>query len=141
MALELERGTVDIAYRELNVTDWDKLQANPKVRVRRNPSMFSEFVVMNQKPPFDKKAVREAVAYAIDYASPLTTGFRGERYYSIFPPNWDVYNDAQKIYVYNVNKAKELMAQAGYASGIWGPILQSNLAAIGDTLSKRIFTI
>jgi peptide/nickel transport system substrate-binding protein len=69
--------------------------------------------------PFAKKAVREALEYAIDkqaLAESLGYGFQ-QPVTMMAPPGTAGYNPDYKGRPYNVEKAKQLLAEAGYPNG------------------------
>lgn len=71
------------------------------------------------KPPFDKLGVRQAVAMAIDKQKllKLAVGGFGDVQVGIVP-NWPPYSLPQSDQVeFNPEKAKKLLAEAGYAKG------------------------
>jgi dipeptide transport system substrate-binding protein len=68
-----------------------------------------------QKPPFDKKEVRQAMNMAIDKATIIRDVYlgAGQAAKNMIPPTLWGYNDAVKDYPYDPAKAKELLAKAG----------------------------
>jgi peptide/nickel transport system substrate-binding protein len=79
------------------------------------------FLAMQPKPPFDKKEVRQAVAYAIDRDKIIKTLLQGQASRLDGPtgPGQYGYNPNLKPkYTYNPEKAKQLLAQAGYPNGV-----------------------
>lgn len=74
----------------------------------------------NAVAPFDNEKVREAVCYAIDKDEIIDTAAAGKasKLYSAFSPALkDYYNDLGELYPYDVDKAKDLLKQAGYEDG------------------------
>ena len=74
----------------------------------------------NEVAPFDNQKVREAVNYAIDKDEIIETAAAGKasKLYSAFSPALkDYYNDLGETYPYDVDKAKELLKEAGYEDG------------------------
>lgn len=74
----------------------------------------------NDAAPFDNEKVREAVNYAIDKDEIIETAADGKasKLYSAFSPALkDYYNDLGEMYPYDVDKAKELLKEAGYEDG------------------------
>ena len=70
-------------------------------------------------PRFDQREVRQAFNYAIDKVR-LNQEIQGERYVvarGILPPGMPGYNPEVQGYSYDPDKAKELLAQAGYPGG------------------------
>ena len=73
-----------------------------------------------EKKPFDSKLVRQALSMSIDKATIMKTVYQGagQPAKNLIPPMMWSYNDKVKDYAYDVAKAKELMAKAGYAKGV-----------------------
>ena len=73
-----------------------------------------------EKKPFDSKLVRQALTMAVDKQTILKTVYQGagQAAKNPIPPLMWGYNDRIKDYPYDVAKAKELMAKAGYAKGV-----------------------
>ncbi len=70
--------------------------------------------------PLKKKEVRQAISYAIDRDAIVKGVLQGRAYALDTPIGPDMYSydaNLQPKYTYNVQKAKELMAQAGYPDG------------------------
>ncbi len=69
----------------------------------------------NEKPPFDKKEVRQAVNMAIDRDSILKEVYQGagQKAKNLIPPTIWSYNDKVTDYEYNPEKAKEMLMAAG----------------------------
>ncbi|MGJ8691326.1 MAG: ABC transporter substrate-binding protein [Thalassotalea sp.] len=78
------------------------------------------------EPPFNNALVRKAIAHAIDKKAIINAVYfgHGVQAYSILPPVSWAYNAGANT-TYNVNKAVELMAEAGYKDGfemnLWAP--------------------
>jgi ABC-type transport system substrate-binding protein len=73
----------------------------------------------NPDSPYSKIEVRQAVSYAIDnksIADALGYGYQKETNQHAFPSNY-MYNQNIAGYPYNPEKARELLAQAGYPDG------------------------
>ncbi len=70
----------------------------------------------NTRPPFDNKLVRQAVNHAIDKQAIVDAFFEGRAQVAVnpMPPSISGYNDEITGYEYNPEKAKELLAEAGY---------------------------
>ena len=75
----------------------------------------------NAVAPFDNMLVRQALCYAVDIDEIMAfaTGGQGVKIGSSMFPNFGKYFDASlaENYPHNVEKAKELLAEAGYADG------------------------
>ena len=111
---------MDLAY-DLGITDLESLADNASVTTLTSPSTTVWYVGMNvQKAPFDNEKVRQAVAYALDPQGYIDLVFSGEATpanYTMLPPSVDGYVSDCSDYSCNVEKAKELLTQAGYPDG------------------------
>ena len=95
----------------------------PKSLLHREPEMLSQFYVFNTKQkPFDNTAVRQAINYAIDREKLVDNVLQGQAIgpavYGITPNTFEGY-DIKKIkgYSLDIDKAKKLLSDAGYANG------------------------
>lgn len=70
--------------------------------------------------PFDNVLVREAIAYAIDLDSLCNGYYEGAHTpaNSLIPKGIPGYNESNPVHEYNPEKAKELLAEAGYEDGL-----------------------
>ncbi|RLI45816.1 ABC transporter substrate-binding protein [Candidatus Bathyarchaeota archaeon] len=96
-----------------------RFEAMPEFQVIRQPTYFIHYAFMNTKSPYlSDKLVRQALAYAFPYDDWIELG---EGTY-IKPPGpipkgmWGCFEDLPQ-YTYNLTKAKELLAEAGYPNG------------------------
>ncbi|MFG1346842.1 ABC transporter substrate-binding protein [Xanthobacter autotrophicus DSM 431] len=154
----LERGDADISY-DLPNKDFMELKQAGKLTITSVPySNGVQYIGMNVKnPPFDNPKVREAVAYAIPYEKIMEAVL-----YGLGKPMFGAPADAAtKVawpqptkFTTDLAKAKQLLAEAGYAGGIDTTLsfdlgfagvnepvcvlLQENLAQIGikTTINK-----
>lgn len=81
------------------------------------------------RPGVDDKRVRQAMAYAIDREEFLRTIQSGmgeiENIWSVIPPNMLGYYPDVRSYDYDVDRAKDLLGEAGHANGQGLPALYS----------------
>lgn len=70
----------------------------------------------NQKPPFDDPLVRQAFSFAIDRDKIIDGLYRGDALPAIgpLPPGMPGYTGNIEAYSYDPQKARELLAEAGY---------------------------
>jgi len=71
------------------------------------------------RPPFNNKALRQAIAYGVDREEfvKVMLGGRGTVAKGPTPANVWWYNDSVKGYTYDPAKARSLLAEAGYGNG------------------------
>lgn len=111
-------GDVDVSYQP-PATDVSRLKASPAVNLISVPSTRIMFIAMNtSKPPLDNKKVRQALNYAVDaktLADKVLFG-AGSPNHAPLPAPFFGYHKIG-FYDYNPEKAKELLAEAGYPDG------------------------
>jgi dipeptide transport system substrate-binding protein len=99
--------------------DLPEMQKDPTLQVINQPGLNIAYWAFNtQKPPFDKKAVRQAFSMAIDKAAILRDVYlgAGTAAKNLIPPTLWSYNDSVKDYPYDPEKAKALLKSAGVAT-------------------------
>lgn len=123
----VESGDVQVAYRTLTPTllsDLKKNGASKGVRVVSGAGTGISYLVFNtNKPPFDKPAVRQAVAALLDRDDIASQVYDGtvQPLYSMVPAGLDGHIDAFKDEFGtkpDVDKAKQLLTDAGVQTPI-----------------------
>lgn len=106
----------------------DALAKDPNITVGKGEGIVVRFLMLNtQKEIFKDKRVRQAVNYALDkdaYVAVVKNGLASVAT-SVIGPATSFYK-ANEPYKYNVEKAKELLAEAGYPDGIKFNMMYSN---------------
>jgi len=149
----LQSGEVD-AIINVPAIDIQSIKDDPNLELYETPSALFQYLGMNtSKEPFNNVKVRQAIAYAIDKEGILMgvaegTGVLANNQLidSIFG-----YTDEIKAYPYDIEKAKSLLAEAGYGNGFNAEIItvegerkkiaqvvQENLRQIGITCEISI---
>ncbi|NLK00070.1 MAG: ABC transporter substrate-binding protein [Clostridia bacterium] len=117
---ELESGNIDFIVGILP-DDLQRLKDNEDLLVAEQPGMHTWYLALNcQREPFDNVKVRQAANYAInkkDIVDNILMG-TGVEAKNILPPVIWSYTEDVQDYSYNPEKAKELLAEAGYEDGI-----------------------
>jgi peptide/nickel transport system substrate-binding protein len=87
-----------------------------KVITARGFALNADLMFNVRRSPFDIKEVRQALLYAIpyDYIVNVVLKGYGEKGYIIAPVNSFWHNPDVKTYEYNLEKARELLAKAGF---------------------------
>ncbi|HBY92500.1 MAG: ABC transporter substrate-binding protein [Ardenticatenaceae bacterium] len=118
--IQLQKGDVDI------VTDVSPefipfIEADQNLQVQAHPGLHTWWIAINmEEEPFKDKRVRQALNYAVDKeaiirdvlhgAADPSTGF-------VWPGTW-AYEPNVQVYKHDPDKAKQLLADAGYAEGL-----------------------
>lgn len=126
------------------------LQSDPSIKAESAEGIVVNYLYLNtKKEALSNVKVRQAINYAIDrdaYCQVVKNGLASPAT-SHMAPNVQFYK-ARETVAYNVEKAKALLAEAGYANGLtltayctnasesvkWGEFVQQQLAQIGITL-------
>jgi peptide/nickel transport system substrate-binding protein len=151
--LLLEQGEVDVAL-FLPDDAVEELDGAAGITVTDVPSFNLYYLVFNCKegPTADKK-VRQALSYGFDYQTWVNDVMRGKAQQARgpIPSNFVGFNPNTLQYTYDPDKARQLLADAGYPDGgfeidytyetgyFWkrplGELFQSNMADLGVTVN------
>jgi dipeptide transport system substrate-binding protein len=99
--------------------DLPEMQKDPALKVISQPGLNIAYWAFNvQKPPFDKKEVRQAMNMAVDKAAIIRDVYlgAGKGAVNLIPPTLWSYNNSVKDYPYDPEKAKALLKSAGVAT-------------------------
>jgi len=119
--LQLQAGKIDVLGSGLPTADYVRMSTTPqwKSQVATADQVAYYYVFMNvQVKPFDNKTVRQALNYAVNTAKiqKLLYG-QAKALNQVFPAGMPGHVDDATFYTYDPQKAKELLAQAGYPNG------------------------
>jgi glutathione transport system substrate-binding protein len=121
----LQTGEADFIYPTTS-DQLDTIKNLDDVNVRTSDSNIMRYVTLNTSlPELQDVKVRQAINYAIDKDAYVTLMYSGyaKPATSVVPSIIDGYKE-QEAYDYNIEKAKELMKEAGYEDGfkltLWG---------------------
>ncbi|MEO8153991.1 MAG: ABC transporter substrate-binding protein [Rhizobacter sp.] len=96
------------------------LKKNPKIKLMSLPGLNVGYLSLNVKhKPFDNLLVRQAINMAINKKSLVDAVYQGAGTVAVnpIPPTMWSYNKAVKDYEYNPERAKALLAKAGFPNG------------------------
>ncbi len=128
-------GQNDFVYR-VSPQQAPLIKRSPTFGFVTNPTLYVQMIYLNaSRPPLDNKLVRQALNFAIDreaYTKVVTAGM-GETAGTILPKrHWAYDAQAAATYTYDPDRARQLMAEAGFGSG-----LQLNSNHYSDQLSQQ----
>jgi peptide/nickel transport system substrate-binding protein len=129
----LEGGDADLVTR-IPIENYDSFKNNPDYTYYEEPSFFNYVGFFNTlRPPLDDVKVRQALSYAIPYDDIITIGAKGLGTQSRGPVPAGVWPWSPDVnqYTYDLEKAKELLKEAGHEGG--GFSLRLTYAAENDT--------
>ena len=116
-ALELRKGSGDIAINSLTPDTVLTLARDPNLSVERSPGTRFAYFAFNLRDPILRDVrVRQAIAYAIDRRPMIEYLWRGqaELARSVLPTQSWAYDGNVQSYEHDPAKAKQLLDEAGY---------------------------
>lgn len=150
--LNLEGGGID-AYCDIQTSDYALAQSNEDIKIVEGNALGYEFLQFNTaRAPFDDARVRQAVSYALDKDAMLqgVNDNIGTKVDTVILSDGIGYTDRITVYDYNLDKARSLLAEAGYPDGFtcdihvpsdvyakYAQVLQSSLREIGITANIK----
>ena len=129
--LKLQEGEVDALGDGLPPSDITRIQNDPtwKDYVHSQPLIAISYLFLNDgMPPFDNPKVREAIAWAVDRDKlvKLQAG-QAVPLYQFYPPGLPGHVEGKKYYGYDPEKAKQILADAGFPDGFKTMIYTDNV--------------
>lgn len=151
IGMELAGGSIDLYYRTPEA-QLDQLSEDEFTIYEGGMNLVQALYLNNSVKPFDDVRVRQALAYAIDpqQIMDFVSGGKGSEVGSSMYPAFGKYfmPELNDVYNQDIEKAKALLAEAGYADGFTftiqvssahpqhietAEVLKEQLAAIGVT--------
>lgn len=140
----LKAEEIDVVPR-IDPKDFKEIQDDTWIKERYNlveKPMLQVFLlyINNQSPKLNDKLVRQALAHAMDvdsYIKNIYYGY-GQRTASYPFPEYDYYNDELPIIRYDPEKAKGLLAEAGWTDSNSNGILDKNINGELVELNLRV---
>ena len=103
-----------------NSADLEKMKTDPKIQLMSQEGLNVAYIAFNtEKAPFDNVKVRQALNYAADKDTIIKVVYQGAGVPATnpLPPTIWGYNKEVKDYPYDLEKAKQLLVEAGYPDG------------------------
>lgn len=115
----LKTGEVDLID-GVNFSDVPQIEADSNLQIFSRPSMNVAYLgLTSTRGPLVDKKVRQALNHAVDKETLVSAFFEGyaEPAKNPMPPVIAGYNDEIEDYPFDLEKAKQLLAEAGYPDG------------------------
>lgn len=153
LSLAIETGEVD--YGQISGADLETFSSNDKITYSTNATTIYNYVGFNtEQAPFDNALVRQAIAYCCDKNDLALISYESMDAVTVTatPAPAGSVPGTFEVYPKDIEKAKQLLAEAGYADGfsttIYTPnatwrkniatYLQSCMAEIGITVNIEV---
>ncbi|MGG1659962.1 glutathione ABC transporter substrate-binding protein [Brevibacillus sp. NRS-1366] len=139
----VETGEAQIAE-NLPVTDVERVQNSTSLTLGRYAAFTSDHIGINtKKKPFDDVRVRQAIASAIDKKTIIEGVYNnvGTPAHSSVTPAMVGYSPNVKDIEYSMEKAKQLLAEAGYPNGFKATIALNDSKArisVAEVLQQQL---
>lgn len=140
-ALELEKGSADLASNVVTLDMVHRLESVPSLKVESGPSSVAIYTNFNVRDPVLKdKRVRQAIACAMDRQPIVDAIWRGQaRLANTLLPagHWAAASDAELAqYPHDVARAQRLLDEAGFPAGKDGARLRITLKTSTDESTR-----
>lgn len=136
--IELETGAVDVIL-DVAPSDIARIVATDGLVLHQEPNLRINYVGINTEvPPFDQVEVRQALNYAIDTRSIIEFILEGVGEFATGPIGSNIpgFNADLEGYEFNPERARELLAEAGFPDGFETEILIDD-----DTVRTALATV
>ena len=135
--LAFQSGEIDMVYGKQDQTWVERIQKIPNTTVAvMEPGEMSVIHLNVTKPPLDNVLVRHAIAHAVNRAEMVQ--FKGEAVtrpsLSVVPEGYLGFTDDVPTYPHDPDRARELLAEAGFPDGV-------SLSTIHTTLPGMLSTM
>ena len=147
--IALETGEIDIVE-SVPAVDIPRVMENKGLKTVTQTSTSVTYVSFNtRKAPFDNVKVRQALSCAVDKQAIIDVICEGyaQQVDTIYPPAMPSYDESIDLYPYDIERAKQLLTEAGYPDGFTieiatsgdernriAQLLQSDFSKIGVNL-------
>lgn len=103
-----------------NPADLERMKQDKNITLMEQPGLNVGYLSFNvEKKPLDNQKVRQALSMAVNKDAIIDAVYQGagQKAKNLIPPTMWSYNDDVKDYEYNPEKAKALLAEAGFPNG------------------------
>lgn len=127
---EFQLGCLDVMS-GVPPTDAPRVERMPGARLHSLPGLSVSYLAMNtRQPPFDRRAVRQAVSHAINTPDLVRLIYQGsaEVARGVLPPGVQGYDPTRRGPAYDPDLARRLLAEAGLAGGFETTLWTTNVS-------------
>jgi peptide/nickel transport system substrate-binding protein len=137
--LQFQAGDLDIAT-DVPFSQLESLRSNPDVTLLTDAVARIDYMgINNSRAPWDDKALRQAINYAIDKDSIIQNVlFGGGVLANTYLPLMAGHDDTVPGYAFNLDKAKELVATSAGKDGFKGEILTDPGDPVGNQVAQLV---
>ena len=142
-ALELRKGTADIALNSLTADMVEVLRQEKQLKVLQEPGTTYQYLAFNLESQKLTPAVRQAIAYGINLEPLVAHLWRNmvRPANSILPPQHWAYAADAPSYPYNPEKAMELLDEVGFNPGPDGVRLRLQMKTSTDQTGRELAAV
>jgi len=141
--MQLQEGDIDIAW-DLQTDQINEIRGTEGIRIQWTPQFNVNYLCMNMYKfePFRDERVRDAVRWSIDYDGIINEILQGGaiKGQTFLPQGMLGHNPAMPYYR-DVNKAKALLAEAGYSNGFDVKLICPNTWPMNDIAVKIAYDL
>lgn len=125
----LKTGDVDLVD-YVPWKDMKSIETDPNLKLDSTVGPFMYLVFNMKKPPFDNPKVRQAISFAVNRQPILDAAFfgRGAPIWGMLlnEQSWAYTSENANYYKYDPEKARRLLAEAGYPNGFTATLLSTS---------------
>jgi peptide/nickel transport system substrate-binding protein len=140
-ALELRKGTADVALNSLSPDTIETLKSEPGISVIEAAGTPIAYISLNcDDPILAHKEVRQALAYATDRGTLIAYLYRGQARAasSLLPPNHWAFDARVRQYDYDPAHAQQLLDATGFKRGAGGARFHLTLKTSTEESSRLL---
>lgn len=142
-ALELRKGTADLALNSLTADMVEVLRKQPHLQVMQEPGTTYQYIAFNLREKNLPLPVRQAIAYGINREPMITYLWRNSvrPASSVLPAEHWAYAENLPSYSYDPDRARALLEEAGFRPGADGVRLRLEMKTSTDQTARELAAV